>query len=373
MEVADNGKMRNHMQPTPANPGVTQVPLLTASQIARFKRDGFLVLPAVLDPELCRQARDAMWAAVATHHPRMKRGDPSTWAPFNDEESGQFNAKQPEIGGDPYFFTEGHRFYVRNGTEPLMLDLAPRALWQVAEQLLGQGTVVWPAGADESGMTTGPCFMSDEAVGGLASHGVKETGQWPEQGSFTTEEALRLPRTGPVWSTGQGTRGLYCTLPNSPSPGPDYRRAHSDGVCYGRVRFQVTAYVDDLPPDSGGFTVWPGSHSRIWREQWRTFLEGEKHMDDHLAERKADGYNDPVIQRIKADTQPVDCHGPAGTAVLWHTKILHIAGQNTSSDIIRQATIYGFLKTPESLPDPLVTDHTNVDIWRDWSDEVRGC
>ena len=94
-------------------------------------------------------------------------------------------------------------------------------------------------------------------------------------------------------------------------------------------------------------------------------------MDDHLAERKAGGYNDPVIQRTKADTLPVDCHGPAGTVVLWHTKILHIAGQNASSDVIRQATIYGFQKTPESLPDPLVTDKTNVDIWRDWSDEVR--
>ena len=52
-------------------------------------------------------------------------------------------------------------------------------------------------------------------------------------------------------------------------------------------------------------------------------------------------------------------------------KILHMAGQNQSTDVIRQATIYGFLKTPASLPDPLVVDNTNGDIWRDWSDEVR--
>ena len=138
------------MRPTPADPGINQVPLLTTGQIARFKRDGFLVLPGVLDPELCRQAREALWDAVETHHPAMKRGEPSTWAQFDDEVSGQLKAKRPEIGGDPYFFTEGHRFYVRNGAEPFMLDLAPRALWQVAEQLLGQGTVVWPAGADDS-------------------------------------------------------------------------------------------------------------------------------------------------------------------------------------------------------------------------------
>ena len=74
---------------------------------------------------------------------------------------------------------------------------------------------------------------------------------------------------------------------------------------------------------------------------------------------------------IKNDTQPVDCHGPAGTVVLWHTKILHIAGQNTANDFIRQATIYGFLKAPQSVPDPLVVDNTDGNIWRDWSNEVR--
>ena len=203
------------------------------------------------------------------------------------------NVQRPEIGGDPYFAGGGHRFYVRNGAEQFMLDLAPRALWQVAEQLLGEGTVVWPAGEDDAGITTGPCFMCDDAVGGLATHLGKEIERWPEKGSFTTEEALRLPKTGPVWLNGQGTRGLYCTLPNSPSPGPEYRGAHSDGACYGRWRLQIAAYVDDLPPNSGGFTVWPGSHSRIWRDQWDAFLEGEKHTDKHLAERKSGGYNDP--------------------------------------------------------------------------------
>ena len=71
------------------------------------------------------------------------------------------------------------------------------------------------------------------------------------------------------------------------------------------------------------------------------------------------------------DTKPVDCHGPAGTVVLWHTKSLHIAGQNCSTDVLRQATIYGYLKTLEALPDALVVDNTDGDIWRDWSDEVR--
>lgn len=350
---------------------MNRVGLLSTSQVEQFKRDGYLLLPGVLDAELCRRARDEMWEAIAAGLPRMKRDDSSTWGPITEEENARLVADEPESGGEPYLGGKGHRFYIRNGAGQLMLDLAPRALWQVAEQLLGKDTVVWPAGLDESGTTTGPCFMSDDAMAGLVSHMGKEAPDQLEKGSFTTQEALQLPRTGPVWLTGQGTRGLYCTLPNSPSPGAEYRSAHSDGACYGRWRLQMSAYIDDLPPNCGGFTVWPGSHTRIWKEQWEAFLAGEKHTDKHLEVRKAGGYTDPVIGQIKADTEPMDCCGSVGTVVLWHTKILHMAGQNCSDDVIRQATIYGFQKTPQSLPDPLVTDETNVDVWRDWSDEVR--
>ncbi len=351
------------------DPNLKQVEPLTTSQIAQFKRDGFLVLPSVLDPELCARARDEMWETIDEHLPRMKRDDPTTWTHITEEENARLSVR-PDGGGDPYFNGNGPRFTVRNGAEEILLNLAPRALWKVAEQLLGEGTVVRPDGLDASGTATGPAFMCDDVVGGLVSHVGHDMG-WPPEGTFATEQDLRLPKTGPVWLNGQGTRGLYCTLPKSPDPGADFRGAHSDGPCYGRFRLQISAYIDDVPPGCGGFTIWPGSHARIWPEQWEAFKEGEKHTDKHLAVRKAGGYTDPVIGEIKADTEPVDCHGPAGTVVLWHTKILHIAGQNASDNVIRKATIYGFLKTPKALPDPLVTDNTDGDLWRDWSDEVR--
>ena len=133
----------------------------------------------------------------------MKRDDPATWDPITEEESAKLQHR-PEDGGDPYFSGNRHRYTVRNGASELMLNLAPRALWQVAEQLLGKGTVVWPSGLDDSGYTTGPCFMCDDAVGGLNSH-VGDLMGWPSEGTFTTEPALRLPETGPVWLNGQGT------------------------------------------------------------------------------------------------------------------------------------------------------------------------
>ena len=79
---------------------------------------------------------------------------------------------------------------------------------------------------------------------------------------------------------------------------------------------QFAAYLDNLPPAAGGFTVWPGSHIPIWEGQWAAFKEGERHTDKHLKVRKAGGYADPVILRVRAETTPVDTYDPAGTVVL---------------------------------------------------------
>ena len=57
--------------------------------------------------------------------------------------------------------------------------------------------------------------------------------------------------------------------------------------------------------------------------------------------------------------------------MLWHGVIAHTVGQNASSDTIRQATIYGYLKTPAAVPDDLAADDAGAGIWRDWSDEVK--
>ena len=67
-----------------------QVEPLTECQIAQFKRDGLLVLPGVLDPNLCQKARDQLWGVIAEHRPSMKRDDPSTWVPFTEEEEKRY-------------------------------------------------------------------------------------------------------------------------------------------------------------------------------------------------------------------------------------------------------------------------------------------
>ena len=57
--------------------------------------------------------------------------------------------------------------------------------------------------------------------------------------------------------------------------------------------------------------------------------------------------------------------------VLWQSYLLHMAGVNTSSDVIRQAALYGFRKMRESLPDARVAAGPTGSVWDNWSDEGR--
>ena len=141
-----------------------QVPRLAAADVARFKRDGFIVLPAAADPDLCRQARDALWGSIATALPRLRRGEPRTWRPFTEQEQ-----EELRLGRKPGVFVEGtHRLYVRNGTSQLMLDLCTRALFTVAEQLLGEGDVLYPVGPGADGTAEG-LHLRQEPAGVVVS------------------------------------------------------------------------------------------------------------------------------------------------------------------------------------------------------------
>jgi hypothetical protein len=297
--------------------------------------------------------------------------------PFDEDEA---ILRRPESnsfeGGDPLFECKGTRFYVRNGAGELLLNLCPRALFGVAEQLLGVGEVVWPDGVDPAtGAAVGPCYMDEGALGGLKTHAdIELDGPAP----MRTEQLALADGRGPVWQNGQGTRGLYCTMPGHPDPkhgevrragtlvnsGSNYPGCHSDGGAQdSRVRLRATAFIDDCPPGAGGFTLWPRSHSPIWSR----FFSPDG--------GQADGYTDEVMERVKQTTDPVELSGPAGTVVLWHGVLAHIVGQNATSDTIRAATIYEFHKTPESLPDSELARRNlregPVDIWEDWSQETR--
>ena len=52
-------------------------PLLSVAEIAHFKREGFVIKRAALQPELLALARDRLWAGNESK--TLKRDDPDTW------------------------------------------------------------------------------------------------------------------------------------------------------------------------------------------------------------------------------------------------------------------------------------------------------
>jgi hypothetical protein len=57
-----------------------------------------VVLPAALDPALCRASLAQTWETIEAHVPRMRRGDPSTWAAITPEETAAASAAGDQQG-----------------------------------------------------------------------------------------------------------------------------------------------------------------------------------------------------------------------------------------------------------------------------------
>src|SRR5689334_7218984 len=60
-------------------------PPVTASEVARFAREGFLVLRRVLDPAGVAAARDHIWETLPG---RFRRDDARSWSGVVEDESG---------------------------------------------------------------------------------------------------------------------------------------------------------------------------------------------------------------------------------------------------------------------------------------------
>jgi len=75
--------------------------------------------------------------------------------------------------------------------------------------------------------------------------------------------------------------------------------------------------IDDTPPGCGGFTLYPRSHSRLYELARELRAEGVDDADVIKSRVAA------LTKAIETDTEPIDCHGPAGTVVFWHRCTAH--------------------------------------------------
>ena len=289
---------------------------LTAQEIARFKRDGWIIKRNALDPALVLQARDVFWSKNEVPHV-LDRYDKSTWA-------GPWKYHDEQRTGDN--IRKHYRWHCNKdgiGSSPLFVELVGGATHLWAEQLLGEGRCTPPRGS-----------------GGI----------------YAT-----LPR-GTV-----GKRRPYTSHP---------LQAHCDGSLAGRGRLGVVGYIDDVPPGSGAFGVWSGSHKRVFTK-YRDPRRGSAPPPgrDDLRGVQAGSYTPELyaeLDKILEDTCCTDTWAHAGDVVLYHASLMHVPMFNNSKDSIRQAVITGFGLTAEALPEQEVFAHVDErEIWRDWAPIVR--
>ena len=297
---------------------------LSDDQIAFFKANGYLILKGMLDKDLCERARDRMWSALPEDVP-IDRDDPATHTgPFAPEHESD----------DPLHIRKGYLWQYRAcGTEPLLIDLVynPR-LCAVAEQLLGAGMLQPPE-------------VGSPPMGSAGA-------AWP---GGPTDPAI-----------GGGIRGIYNTLPYGDKPREaDY--GHTDGHPF---NLGIVGLIDDTPADGGAFRIWPGSHRRLFHTFQMPYDQPRIPFYEHLPTLKGIIHSEAYLEeleQIMQDTTPVDCHGETGDVVLWHHRLVHMAGQNYSN-VIRQAVLYDFTRTDL---DSARVGAPPEDMWRDWSDDLK--
>lgn len=295
---------------------------LTEEELCFFKAFGYLLKRAVLPKDACEDAIDRMWQ---TAPPGVRRADPATWKPVRNEDASE----------DPLLIHQGTRWQYRSdGTRKWLLDLAYNdTIVGWAEQLLGRDTLRPP-----------------------------------------TVDGLPMGSYGPAWPGGptdpqltEGVRGIYATLPTDESD--PQRHLHTDGHPF---HLGVTCLLESNPPGGGAFTVWPGSHRRFYPLFQMQYDQARLPYYDHMPSLKGilhpESYLDEV-QRVEADTDPVECFGDAGDIVFWHHRLGHMAGHNTATPpTIRQALLFDFCKKDL---DQMRLDPPQENMWRDWGDEIQ--
>jgi hypothetical protein len=239
---------------------------LTRAEMAFFKREGYLVVRGAMDKELCAAARDRLWETSESGV--LQRDAPSTWLgplPESDLSRDAMNAR-----GEYRWQWRG------GGAEDLLLDLLPRTCLEIAEQLLGEGTLL----------------------------GLRPAGAEPTAEELEPEPVLAGKTPGA--EIGTKCRGIYCTLPASLSTKPRSLNAnacHTDGH---PMSLGLVGLIDRVEPGGGSFAVWPRSHVRVFHKfKWQYSCRDETGANDFTPEYEAE------LAKIREDTVPVDCSGEA--------------------------------------------------------------
>ena len=297
--------------------------VVSAAEIAFFCENGFLVKTALLDPHKLEPALDRIWAHLLANVP-VKLD--STWTLSRDDERTWKNPQWADMPPHPVDGPFQGRHPIEHmrrvvklhdlGSENYILDLLPNDPYvrEVAEVIL----------------------------------------------SGDLRVSTRI-------------RGVYIVFPSDPTSecdGKDQGRflgPHTDQVCQ---QLNACGYLEDVNPRNGGFTVYPGSHKRMFRahqyeSNWSPLCSfGE------------------TLKEVAETIEPYEIVAEKGSVIFWHGRSVHSAGIHRGTDI-RWALFADFTQNQPVLTDE---EHKNVnqyewfkdaklfrsddpvdgDMWRNW-------
>lgn len=265
--------------------------VVSQAEIEFFKENGFLFKHGLIDRDAAADALDRAWQCLIETVPPaadsgwlLKRDDPTSWrAPRwtklpPAEASGPFEGRQRTA-------VHGRTVKMHEiGNQQFLLDLVPNnpRIREIAHALLANN------------------LKASERTRGIYA-------LFPSEQLSEEEIEQRL---------------------NGSSLGP-----HTDRVCQ---QLNVCAYLDDVTPRSGGFTVYPGSH--------RIMFQAHQYEANWSP---TDSFSDALREVVRTIT-PVEFVGRQGDVVFWHGRTVHSAGVHVG-DAIRWAVFADFTEDREIL------------------------
>ena len=247
---------------------------LSPRQLATFKADGAVLLPALVDEAQLASWRDQAWAAVAASEGRaVDRDDRSTWP------VGQLGNVASELQPKP------------------ALGELPQV--QALMDFLGDGAF---AGGSHMLKAIFPSAL-DDAARRKKVHPTKG-----DSGSFAGLGTAAVR----AHAAANASKAAPSSLPFGD---------HMDGS--GHHRVAITLYLDDCEEDGGCFMYWKGGHRRIhqfWREQPQfvgDMVPGREVFQGTPAFQER-GWT--AIQDLGGTMEPLGTQfaAKAGDALLWH-------------------------------------------------------
>ena len=123
-------------------------------------------------------------------------------------------------------------------------------------------------------------------------------------------------------------RGIYAVFPLDPEVSASQLGPHMD---QSMTEMSAVTYLEDVPPNSGGFTIYPTSPQLLYPTSAQA-------LNWVATDRSSE-----VLDQIKSEIQPLEFTGHAGDTIFCHGWIVHSAGIH-ETDRIRFAAIQDFNK-----------------------------